>query len=305
MKIGYPCINWTIGCKGDRTFRLRSYSEGRLIETVGNNLDCLARMLRFNVSYGILFFRITSDLVPFASHPVCKFDWREYFKTDFAKIGDFVRACGIRISMHPDQFTLINSVDDKIFENSVNELIYHARVLDSMRLDASAKVQIHVGGVYGDKEKSMKRFVDRYEKLDQTIKRRLVLENDDKLYSLKNCLQINAETGIPVLFDSFHHQVNNCEEVTKEAFELFSETWTRKDGIPMVDYSSPRTGNARARHSESIDVKHFGDFLEKTKPIDFDIMLEIKDKEKSAIKAVRVAAKDSRLLKAPPQRTFP
>jgi len=305
MKIGYPCINWTIGCKGDRTFRLRSYSEERLIETVGNNLDCLVRMLRFNVSNGILFFRITSDLVPFASHPVCKFDWRGYFKRDFEKIGDLVRACGLRISMHPDQFALINSVDDKVFENSVNELIYHARVLDSMGLDTSAKIQIHVGGVYGDKEKSMKRFVDRFEKLDQVIRRRLVLENDDKLYRLKDCLEINAETGIPVLFDSFHHGVNNCGETVKEAFELFSETWRRKDGIPMVDYSSPRTGNLRARHAESIDLKHFRSFLEETKPVDFDVMLEIKDKEKSAIEAVRVASEDSRFQKASLQRPFP
>jgi len=301
MKIGYPCINWTIGCKGDRTFRLRSYSEERLIETVDNNLDCLERMLRFNVSNGILFFRITSDLVPFASHPVCKFDWQGYFKKDFVRIGHCVRACGIRISMHPDQFTLINSVDDKVFENSVNELIYHVGVLDSMGLDASAKIQIHVGGVYGDKEKSMKRFVDRFEKLDRVIKGRLVLENDDRLYGLRDCLNISAETGIPVLFDSFHHEVNNCGETVKEAFELFPETWRRRDGIPMVDYSSPRTGSPKARHTESINLKHFRNFLEKTKPVDFDVMLEIKDKEESAIKAVRAASADSRFRKAPLQ----
>ncbi|MBN2092117.1 UV DNA damage repair endonuclease UvsE, partial [candidate division KSB1 bacterium] len=89
MRIGYPCINWTIGCKGDRTFRLNSYSETRLIETVQNNLDCLLKMLQFNMANDILFFRITSDLVPFASHPVCSLNWQEYFKTKFAEIGQF------------------------------------------------------------------------------------------------------------------------------------------------------------------------------------------------------------------------
>jgi UV DNA damage endonuclease len=105
-KIGYPCINLTIGCKSDKTFRLKSYSERRLIETVNNNLDCLLRILKFNVQHDLLFFRITSDLVPFASHPICKFNWQNYFRSKFEYIGEFIRKNEIRISMHPDQFTL-------------------------------------------------------------------------------------------------------------------------------------------------------------------------------------------------------
>ena len=150
MKIGYPCINWTIGCKGDRTFRLKSYSEDRLIRTVRNNLDCLLAMLRFNVEHDILFFRITSDLVPFASHPVCDFDWLDYFKQDFAAIGSYINARSIRISMHPGQFTILNSPDAGVLEASSKELEYHAQVLDAMGLDTSAKIQLHVGGVYGN-----------------------------------------------------------------------------------------------------------------------------------------------------------
>jgi len=297
MKIGYPCINWTIGCKGDRTFRLKSYSEERLIKTVENNLDCLVKMLRFNYRNNILFFRITSDLVPFASHPICQFDWQESFKTKFKEIGNLIKNYGIRISMHPDQFTLLNSLDNMVFENSLKELIYHSQVLDLMELDTSAKIQIHVGGVYGNKEKSIKRFEDRFEKLDEVIKRRLVIENDDKLYNLKNCLKINTETGVPVLFDVFHHEVNNSGETIKEAFKLFTKTWKEKDGIPMVDYSSHRIDDLKRKHAESINLKHFKDFLEETKTFDFDVMLEIKDKEKSAIKAIKTASNDKRFTK--------
>ncbi len=297
MKIGYPCINWTIGCKGDRTFRLKSYSEERLKATVENNLHCLVEMLKFNVKNNMLFFRITSDLVPFASHPICQFNWEEHFGNAFKAIGDFIKIHDVRISMHPDQFTIINSVDNEVFKNSLRELAYHAQVLDSLDLDSSAKIQIHVGGVYGDKEKSMQRFVERFEKLDEIIKRRLVIENDDRRYSLEDCLKINVKTKIPVLFDVFHHYVNNHGETIKEAFGLFTETWKQKDGLPMVDYSSQQKGKLRGKHTDSIVLKDFQKFLEQTRAFDFDIMLEIKDKEKSALKAIKVASRDRRLKK--------
>lgn len=116
MKIGYPCINRTIGCKADRTFRLKSFSEQRLIETVASNLNCLQAILRWNVERQILFFRITSDLVPFASYPVCRFDWQGHFRGSFTRIDEFIRVPNIRISMHPDPFTLINSREEAIFD---------------------------------------------------------------------------------------------------------------------------------------------------------------------------------------------
>ena len=105
MRIGYPCINTSIRCKSSRTFRLKSYSEKCLMETVENNLVCLGRILRFNLKHNILFFRITSDLVPFASHPIRKFDWQGSFGKRLKGIGDFTKSCGVRISIHPDQFT--------------------------------------------------------------------------------------------------------------------------------------------------------------------------------------------------------
>jgi UV DNA damage endonuclease len=288
MRIGYPCINWTIGCKGDQTFRLKSYSEERLVATVANNLNCLMKMLAFNVDHTLLFFRITSDLVPFASHPINQFNWPRYFKQEFKEIWTFIAKHGIRISMHPDQFTLINSVDTAIFERSVKELLYHVEVLDLMELDSSAKIQIHVGGVYGEKAKSVQRFITRFRTLDERIRRRLVIENDDKLYGLQDCLQIHAETGIPVLFDVYHHEHNNSGETVREAFDFFTKTWTEKDGIPMVDYSSQQPGERKGKHAESIDLDHFKQFIKETEDFDFDIMLEIKDKERSALKALEV-----------------
>jgi UV DNA damage endonuclease len=300
MRIGYPCINTKIGCKSGRTFRLKSYSEDRLIETVENNLFCLGEILRFNLRHNLLFFRITSDLVPFASHPICRFNWQRHFQKQFKAIGDFIKSNNIRISMHPDQFTLINSIDEVVFENSTRELAYHAKVLDLMELDTSVKIQIHVGGVYGDKERSMKRFVERFVSLDEKIKRRLVVENDDRRFRLKDCLRISGETKSPVLFDVLHHEINSSGETIREAFGLFTRTWKEKDGLPMVDYGSSKEADLKEKHSKSIDLEHFNNFLEETSAFDFDIMLEIKDKEKSALKAAEIAKHDDRFLRCNP-----
>jgi len=297
MKIGYPCINWTIGCKGDRTFRLKSYSEERFIETVENNLSCLKKILNFNIKNNILFFRITSDLIPFASHPVNNFVWQEYFKKDFAEIGDIIKNNGIRISMHPDQFIVLNSIRKDVVKRSIEELVYHCEVLDLMNLDYTAKIQLHIGGAYGNKEKAIGNFIDNYSLLDDKIKKRLIIENDDKIYSLKDCLYLSNKIRIPVLFDSFHHSILKNNEKVIDCIKKTSKTWMKKDGIPMVDYSSQEPNMRAGKHAEKINLNDFKKFINSTKPYDFDIMLEIKDKEKSAIKAVKILKKDIRYLK--------
>jgi UV DNA damage endonuclease len=304
MRIGYPCINRTIGCKSGRTFRLKSYSEERLIATVQNNLECLFRIIRFNVAHDLRFFRITSDLIPFASHPVNQFGWREHFRKEFSDIGDYIRQNGIRISMHPDQFVVINSLDPEVFGRSLGELIYHARVLDALGLDQSAKIQVHVGGVYTGKPKSTKRFIGRFRNLPEEVARRLVIENDDRLYTLSDCLAISEEIRIPVLFDSFHHQVNSSGQTIQEAFESVVRTWDKEDGVPMVDYSSQAADSRRSNHAETLNTQDFRDFLQITQNYDFDVMLEIKDKEASALLAVELAQKAGRIPDATSPRAY-
>jgi UV DNA damage endonuclease len=214
-------------------------------------------------------------------------------------------AHGIRISMHPDQFILINSPNFTVFERSKKELMYHGEFLDIMELDTSAKIQIHVGGVYNIKEKSIGRFIRRFSTLDAKVKRRLVVENDDRSYNFNDCLSISKRCHIPMLFDVFHHELNSSGQTINEVFESFTKSWKKRDGVPMVDYSSQSPGVQKGRHAQTIDIEHFNHFLSATHPWNFDIMLEIKDKEASALKAIQAAHKDVRFKPNPTHYSNP
>lgn len=242
-------------------------------------------ILTFNVEHNLLFFRITSDLIPFASHPICTLSWQKDFRKSFQKTGAFIKKHNMRVSMHPDQFTLINSLDMEIFRRSVAELLYHAEVLDLLGTDLTAKIQIHVGGAYGNKDESMKRFIRRFRMLPKRIKKRLVIENDDRIYSVKDCVSIHRETGIPIVFDTLHHKCNRGGADMLNAFSTAHATWKVNDGLPIVDYSTQDSSRKKGAHAMSIPARNFKSFLKQTEGFDFDIMCEIKDKEKSALKA--------------------
>lgn len=288
MKIGYPGLNRTIGCSPGRTFRLANYSEDRLKESIDANLKCLTQILEYNKENNILFFRIGSTIVPFATHEVNKFDWINYFYDDLKKIGNFIKSENMRISMHPDHFVVLNSLKQNIVENSVKELIWHCQFLTALGLDKTAKVQIHVGGIFGDKNASLNRFIHVYNSLPDMVKERLVIENDDFTFTLRDCLNIHEQTSVPIIFDNLHHECNNEGESIKDAIKMFVKTWHKSDGLPMCDYSSQEFGERKGRHTEHIDINHFKAFLDQAGNNDFDIILEIKDKEKSALEALTV-----------------
>jgi UV DNA damage endonuclease len=190
--------------------------------------------------------------------------------------------------MHPDQFVVINSPNPQTVQNSIAELQYHTDMFRLMGLGKDHKLQIHVGGVYGDKTESIKRFIENYKKLPQEIKERLAIEDDDRLFSVDDCYRIYEEVGIPIIFDNFHYSLNNNGEDLLSAMKKSFSTWKECDGIPMIDYSSQQQGDRKGRHSDEIDIVEFKNFYDTTRPLDFDIMLEIKDKDISALKALEV-----------------
>lgn len=288
MRLGYPCVNLSVGCTSSSTFRLSSYSEVRLYESVGRNLACLDRILRFNVERGLLHFRVSSDLVPLASHPVCVHDWRTHFMDEFRAIGRYAESNGMRLSMHPGQYTLLNTPRSDVLTNSIRDLEYHDAVLSAMGLGRDAKIQIHVGGVYGDKGTAMRRFLEAFENLTPAVRSRLVIENDERFFTVSDCVVLSQSADVPVVVDSLHHRANDGGLSLSEAISLAVSTWKASDGPQMLDYSSQDPQRRAGSHAYTIDESDFRMFVEEVAEIDCDVMLEIKDKERSAMKALEI-----------------
>lgn len=299
MRLGYPCSNLTLGISASRTFRLASYSDERLIETVTENLEALETILEWNRDHDIRFFRISSATIPFASHPVMSVNWQERFSDHLARIGQFIKRHDMRINVHPGQYILLNSPRTEIVERSVGELAYHADLLDLMNLDATHKIQIHTGGVYGDRDAATVRFIERYQALPDRIRSRLMIENDERQFALADNMRIHDATGVPLLFDIFHHQLFNHGEPLDQALSIVMPTWDGH-GAPMVDYSSQHTERQSGAHTISIALDDFAPVAELLHDREVDVMLEIKDKEASVLKAMAYLAEQTAQSRAVP-----
>jgi UV DNA damage endonuclease len=164
-----------------------------------------------------------------------------------------------------------------------------------MGLGRSCKIQIHVGGVYGDKRAGIQRFAARFAALDPPVAERIVIENDEHSFCLDDCLSIHERTGVPVVLDTLHHTLLNRGESIAAAVCSAAATWRKEDGPPIVDFSLQQAHARKGRHAGTIDPAAFVAFLRETAPVDFDLMLEIKDKEESALEALRLVGYDRRL----------
>lgn len=282
IRIGYACINISIDAVTSRGCLLKNATQERLRELIGMNLQGLHKILEYNSEKGIRLFRISSDLIPFGSHEVNKLEWHREFEAELACIAAIIKREGMRVSMHPGQYTVLNSNREEVVRSAVRELEYHARVLDSITSTAEHKIVLHIGGVYGDKEAASNRFIENYKKLPDSLKRRLVIENDEKNYNACEVLQISYATGAPVIFDNLHNAINSCGEAEAPLVRECARTWKSVDGQPKLHYSQQDRGKRRGAHSQTIEAAPFFGFLEELGGMDADIMLEVKDKNISA-----------------------
>lgn len=249
--------------------------------------DC-KKILDYNIENKIKVFRISSDIIAFGSHEINKLQWWIEFSDIFKTLGEKIIKSGIRVSMHPGQYTVLNSKEPRVVENAIADLNYHSRFLDALGVDYKNKIILHIGGVYGDKEKSKLEFIKNYFSLSEMVKARLIIENDDKSYSIEDVLEISEIISIPVVFDNLHNKLNRSKDALTEYqwIKLCKYTWRECDGNQKIHYSQQKLDGKIGSHSETINIEEFISFYENLEDKNIDIMLEVKNKNLSAIKCI-------------------
>lgn len=288
MSIGYACLTVGVLDTDMKSITQKNVTEESLTTLISHNLQSLERMIDFNEANNIKLFRISSGLIPFGSSPVNELDWSTLFKTEFQRIGEKIKQNGMRVSFHPGQYTVLNSPDEGVVARAIDDLDYHVKVLEALGTDASHKVVLHVGGIYGEKETAMARFASTYQTLEQRIKDRLVIENDDRLYNIEDVLALSRECEIPVVYDNLHNAVNPSDPEKSDAYwiEAANATWQEKDGKQKIHYSQQDAEKRLGAHTPTIYLELFLDFYRKLPDPNVDIMLEVKDKNLSAVKCI-------------------
>ena len=304
MSIGYACINMQLSYPqkyGGKEKGVEPITTGRSMikrtfQTKGldyaseltlKNVKDLNGIISWNVLNGYDFYRMSSGLAPWKT----EYDWEDLKDIDsirrwFHSAGTMAKTHNVRLTSHPGPYNVLVSPKEEVVENCIKDLTIHGDEFDMMGLSRTPynKINIHLGGAYGDKEASMKRFVKNFPRLPESVRSRLTLENDDKasMYSVKDLYEgIYKKIGIPIVFDYHHHQFCTGGMSEQEALEMALSTWG--DIKPVTHYSESRRDE---QEDKTIRVQAHSDYVyDKIEMYgnDFDIMVEAKCKNLASI----------------------
>lgn len=304
FRLGYACINMTLGGPDVKPKHTRVTTNRSLILATArrdglpyiatlayqNVLD-LEQIIHWNHQQGITLYRLSSDTFPFMSHPEFNYtiqDLDDLLPDNISivavmqRIGAFVLANGHRLSTHPGPYNVLASPKPEVVDKAILDLDAHAHIFDTLGLpaDNNTKINIHVGGAYGDKVSAMQRFTANFGRLGQSTQARLTVENDDRasMYSVQDLYDgIYSVIGIPIVFDYHHHHFCTGGLSEQQALELAMSTWPA-DIVPTVHYSESHelhVGNEKPTPKHSYLIHALPD----TYGHNIDIMVEAKGKE--------------------------
>lgn len=266
----------------------KNYNTSKLLEITKNNLDSLYKIIKYNVKNNFHFYRLTSKLVPLATHDKIDFDYITPLLDEYKKIGKLINDNNIRVDTHPDQYAVLNSMDSKIVKNTVEILEYHYKIMDAIGIKDKIII-LHVGSSACGKKASITRFINNFNKLPDHIKKCIAVENDDKVYNIKDVLELCHKINVPIVLDYHHFICNNEKEDINDYLKEIIDTWDGK--LPKMHFSSPKSKLKKEfrSHSDYINKECFIEFINilKKQDKDIDIMLEAKAKDDAVSRLAR------------------
>lgn len=299
VRFGYVSISMRLGKKitSSSTLTFANYSkiytekskQEKLKAITLSNLNDLETILKYNLENNIHFYRITSGLIPLATHPdVGYWGHREIFKKDFEYLGKIIKGNNMRVDTHPDQFNVLNSTNNEVVNSTKKNLIHQVEWFEDLNYP-EGKMVLHVGGATGGKEEGIRRFIDNFRKFPKEITSRLIIENDDRTYTAREVLDLCTTLRIPMVLDVHHHNCNNHGENIEDLLEEIFNTWNSETLPPKIHFSTPKEHEKDKKHADYINAEDFVEFIEKAKKLDrdFDVMLECKQKDEALFLLVK------------------
>lgn len=290
ISLGLCCINNSLREKKifcSRTSTRKNFSVERSKTLALQNIKDITPLVEWNYKNGIYVFRLSSDMFPHFTDTETEKYSMDFALDELKKAGENCHKYYQRITMHPGQYNQIGAINKNVFQKTIDDLSMHADILDAMNIsERDGIINIHGGGMYGDKESTKRRWIDQFDDLPYKVKRRLTIENCEKCYSVRDCLDIANECKIPVVFDTHHYTCYSLlhpdeeQESEEDLIPEVLDTW--KGGrVPLFHISEQKKGAPIGAHSDYIE--RIPDFLLDI-PVLYDknIHIDIEAKAKEA-----------------------
>lgn len=291
IKLGYACINKSL-CEDVLTSRtltiasLKKLGVDAAKQLSLMNINDMIKIMQYNFLHGIYVYRITSNLFPHSTNNlVPELNYGIGYARGMLELaGKFAKKYHQRITMHIGQYAQIASPNKLVYKQTIKDLTLHAQILDYMKLDLNSVIVIHVGGVYNDKYQTMIRWIERFTKIPERIKRRLVIENDELYYNVNDVLTICEKINRPMVFDYHHYMLNPVNNI-KELLPRIIMSWTKLGLKPKFHLSEANLLKKFGAHADYIKTipKLLLDIPKKNKT-NIDVMIEAKMKDKAVKK---------------------
>lgn len=259
-----------------------------LTKRIKLNFENFLKVLKYNYDNKIKFYRMTHTMFPLLTHPNVNIDYKEIFKNKFNKIKKTINKYNIRIDTHPDEFCLLTSEKENVTFNSIEILKFHLEIFKLLGING--KCVLHLGSSKPTKKEALNRFRDNFNKLPIELKNLIILENDDKTYTVSDTLTLCEELNIPMVLDYHHYICNHLKnERIDKLLPRIIKTWENTNLNPKMHFSCPLNSKQKRNHSTYLNYNSFIKFLKLLKPLntDIDIMLEAKGRDEALFRLVR------------------